>query len=64
MQNFSNYLLKSIEENFPIPTILVHHRAALNNVAAQWINLVLQQESSSMLLQATYIAWLFSSSIV
>ena len=48
-----------MENNFSIPLMLVRHRAALNYVLAQWMNIILQQETSQFLSQATYMTWCF-----
>ena len=50
---------QSMENNFSIPLMLVRHRAALNYVLAQWMNIILQQETSQFLSQAAYMTWCF-----
>ena len=49
-----NFILFSqrMENNFYFSLMLVRHRAALNYVLAQWMNIILQQETSQFLLQA------------
>ena len=60
-----NFMLFSqrIENIFFIPLMLVRHRAALNYVLAQWMNIILQQETSQFLLQAAYMTRIFWSKI-
>ena len=50
---------KSTENNFSIALMLVRHRAALNYVLAQWMNIILQQDTSQFLLQPAYMTWCF-----
>ena len=56
-----NFILFSqpMEDNFSIALMLVRHRAALNNVLALWMNIILQQETSQFLSQAAYMTWCF-----
>ena len=62
LQNFMLFS-QSIENNFSIALMLVRHRAALNNVLAQWMNIILQQETPQFLLQAAYMTRIFWSRI-
>ena len=57
-QNFIMFS-KSTENNFSIALMLVRHRAALNYVLAQWMNIILQQDTSQFLLQPAYMTWCF-----
>ena len=57
-QNFKLFS-QPMEHNFSISLILVRHRAALNYVLAQWMNIILQQETSQFLSQAAYMTWCF-----
>ena len=50
---------QSTEDSFSIPLILVR----LNNMLAQRIDIILEQESSQFLSQVAYMAWGFSSNI-
>ena len=59
-QNFI-LLSQSMENNFSIPLMLVRHHAALNYVIPQWMNRILQQETSQFLSQAAYMTWVFWS---
>ena len=60
-----NFMLFSqpIENNFSFALMLVRHRAALNYVLAQWMNIILQQETSQFLLQPSYMTRIFWSTI-
>ena len=60
-----NFMLFSqpIENNFSFALMLVRHRAALNYVLAQWMNIILQQETSQFLLQPAYMTRIFEVSL-
>ena len=60
-----NFMLFSqpMENNFSFALMLVRHRAALNYVIPQWMNVILQQETPQFLLQAAYMTRIFLSNI-
>ena len=60
-----NFILFSqpIENNFSFAMMIVRHRAALNYVLAQWMNIILQQETPQFLLQPAYMTRIFWSKV-
>ena len=60
-----NFIIFSqwMQNNFSIALKLVRHRAALNYVLAQRMNIILQQKAFKFLSLATCGAWVFSSNI-
>ena len=61
-----NFILFSqpMENNLSFALTLFRHRAALNCVIPQWMNVILQGETSQFLSQAAYMTWYFEVTFV